>query len=69
MGKEKVGEDPLARVGVDVLVKLDEGFGLVVGQPHGRDVLELDEGDGQVRDVVGGHVEDGQTADVPKLGG
>ena len=37
---------------VHVGVKLDEGLGLVVGEPDGGDGLELDAGDGQVRHAV-----------------
>ena len=49
---------------VHVCVELDQGLGLVVGQPDGGDALELDEGDGQVGDVVTSQVEDSQLRQV-----
>ena len=49
---------------VKVSVELDQRLGLVVGQPDGGDALELDEGDGEVGDVVTGEGEDGQLGHV-----
>ena len=52
LGQQEVCEDLHASVWVHVGVKLDEGLGLVVGEPDGGDGLELDAGDGQVRHAV-----------------
>ena len=64
MWQQEVGKDLQAGVRVHVSVELDQGLGLVVGQPDGGDALELDEGDGQVRDVVTSQVEDSQLRQV-----
>ena len=64
MWQQEVGEDLQAGVRIHVGVELDQGLGLVVGQPDGGDALELDEGDGQVRDVVTRQVEDSQLRQV-----
>ena len=50
--QQEVGQNLQAGLRVDVGVELDQGLGLVVGQPDGGDALQLDEGDGEVGDVV-----------------
>ena len=58
--QKKVSEDLQPSVRVDVGVELDQGLGLVVGQPDGGDALQLHEGDGKMRNVISSQVQNCQ---------
>ena len=65
--QQEVGQNLHPCHRVNISVELDQGFGLVVGQPDGGDALQLDEGDGEVGDVVTGQGEHGQLRHVADL--
>ena len=67
MGQEEVGEHLLPAVRVNVGVQLYKRLSLVLRQPDGVDLLQLDKGQRQVGDTVASKIQHGQLCDVTQL--